>query len=155
MSQARQLALRLAAIKAVKDVVTAAEKAAKAEAADVLDPGDRKNAVTDDGASVGTITYAQPSDALRVVDESAFLAWVKQNRPSAVVESVRESDKTSILTAAQATGELPDGVDLVTRAGYITVRQSPAQVAALMAANPARVFELVTQSVPAIQEEKA
>lgn len=109
---AREHALRLTMIGAVKKFVTDLEAEAKAEAKDAFRPGDRLTSTTDDGTVVGTVSMTKQGEgAWAVVDEQAFLAWVRENRPTAIVESVRSSDQTSILGAIETTGLIPDGVD--------------------------------------------
>lgn len=134
---ARQRALELACLKAVKDRLTALDTETKAALMDGdLDPGDRKSAVLPDGTDVGTVSVAKGRAAkLKVVDERAFLAWVKKNRPTAIVEAVRSSDQDDLLAKAEESGELPDGVDLGDPgAPYVSVRQSKEQAEALVAA---------------------
>src|SRR5690348_16486127 len=105
---ARQRAVELAALKAVKDRLTALDAETKAALMDGdLDPGDRKAARLPDGTEVGTVSVSVGRAAkLKVVDERAFLAWVKVNRPSAIVEAVRSSDQEDLLAKAEKSGEL-------------------------------------------------
>jgi hypothetical protein len=113
MSAAREHARRLSVIGAVKKYLTELEAEAKAEASEHFAPGDRITATTDDGTVVGVVTMTKPGEgSWAVVDRRAFLAWVKKNRPTAIVESVRSSDEESILKGIAANGLIPDGVEL-------------------------------------------
>jgi hypothetical protein len=132
---ARTVALKLAALKAVKDHLTSEDALAKGELMDDLDPGDRKTAALPDGTKVGTVTVSQRDAAFKVTDERAFVAWVKEHRPTAIVEAVRESDQKDILERIPDTGEIPDGVELgEPGAPYVSVRQSKDEAEALVAA---------------------
>lgn len=125
------VALDLAAVKAIKDHVTTLWENLREEAAAHLEPGDKKAAKLPDGSTGASIlkTDPQPSTAWRVTDESAFLRWVKEHRPTAIVEQVRGSDRASILTGIPVYGEVPDGVTEVdtTARVNVTVTQTPAQ----------------------------
>lgn len=141
-----EIALRLAAIKAVDERLTKMWEDVRALAAEELDAGDRKAAKLPSGTTVGNVskTDPKPTTKAKVVDEAAFLKWVKKNRKSAIVERVRESDQRSILEAIDETGEIPDGVDLVESCGRpnVTVTQTEAQRDALVAAWRAGEIEL-------------
>ncbi len=125
----RAVALRLAAIAAVKKHLTGVDTATKAELLVYLDLGDRKGAVLPDGTSIGTVYVTVEGDPqVRITDSRKFLAWVKKNRPTAIIEAVRESDEKSILEEALTSGELPDGTEIGDgKASYVGVRQTEAQ----------------------------
>lgn len=132
----RQISLKLAAIAAVKKHLTALDRETKEALMDYLDPGDRKGAVLPDGTEVAAV-YVSKQGAPQVVvkNEQAFLAWVKENRPTAIVERVRESDEKSILEAALTSGELPDGCEIGDgKASYVGVKQSKEQIDAVVQA---------------------
>lgn len=128
-SGVRSVALRLAAISAVKKHLTAVDNQAKDELMGHLDPGDRKGAVLPDGTEIGTVYVTKAGGPeVKVVDERAFLAWVKENRPTGIVEYVRDSDRKSILEGALTSGELPDGTEVGDgKASYVGVRQTEPQ----------------------------
>jgi len=129
--------LRLAAIKAVKDTLTALDKATKDELLQQVRGrmGATTAALTDDTEAATVSVSLGKAPAPYVADDRAFLAWVKANRPDAIVETVRTSDQDAILKAAQATGEWPDGVELSHPGDrYVSVRQTPAQRAATVTA---------------------
>lgn len=125
------VALDLAATKAIKDHVTTLWENLRVEAGDHLEPGDKKAAKLPDGTTGASIlkTDPKPTASWKVTDEAAFLLWVKEHRPSAIVEQVRSSDTTSILGGIADTGEIPDGVEEVTSQGRptVSVTQTPAQ----------------------------
>lgn len=148
---ARQSVIVLAALKALKDHLAGLDKEEKKALLEELDPGDRKNAVIPGTkTSIGTVSVSQREGGWEVVDERAFLGWVKKNRPSGVVESVRESDQKSILTSIDETGEVPDGVMQGDDGDpYVTVRQTPAQREALIEAWRTGAIEL-PDALPAL-----
>jgi len=131
---------RLAALKAFGDHIKAETEKAKALLAQQMRRG-TVSAFVEDGdepADVGTVVVVPTRWNWDVVDEAAFTNWVKANRPTAIVESVRSSDKKSILDgvekSAKAGGDVPDGVARVKAAGYVSVKQSADQLDALLAA---------------------
>lgn len=85
-----------------------------------------------DGDRVAKVTKVTPKAKAVVNNESAFLAWVSQNRPDEVVSSVRESYKKSVLdraaftddgTAIDAdTGEVIPGLTQARGNGYVSTR---------------------------------
>lgn len=107
---ARQHAIRLAVLKAIRERIDSVDAVARDEAKEAFVAGDRVTAALDDGTVVGSVTMTNPRRGWKVADPISFLAWVIENRPSAVVQSVRESDRRAILAAIDKTGELPDGV---------------------------------------------
>lgn len=141
-----EIALRLAALKAVEEHMAVMKQDLRDLASEELDKGDRKAAKLPDGSTVGNVTKSDPKPTTKpkVIDEAAFLVWVKKHRPTAIVERVRESDQVSILAGIESTGEIPDGVDLVesTARSSVSVTQTPAQREALVAAWRAGVIEL-------------
>lgn len=131
-----QIAQELAVVKAVQDTMAAVWTGLRAEAGEHLEAGDKKAAKLPDGGTGASILKTDPkaSTSWKVTDDAAFLAWVKEHRPTAIVEQVRSSDTTSILSGIADSGEVPDGVEEVTTRGRptITVTQTPAQRAAVI-----------------------
>lgn len=117
---------------------------------DTLDPGDRKHATLSDGTDVGTISVSQTKVTAVVKNEAAFLAWVKQNRPDAVVttEVVRESDRRILLEHALRDGALLPGVEFVPGGGNLTVSVSDGQRQALAAAYQAGAIDMADLELP-------
>ena len=67
------------------------------------------------------------------MDERAFLAWVRENAPHGIVETVDPLVQKSLLArgADPHTGEVPDGIELVVGGSYLTVK--PAEGAKALA----------------------
>lgn len=129
---ARDAALQAAVMKALGTIVKDVDDRVRRDVMTVLDPGDRKSAVLPDGTKVGTVSVTEGRQGWRVVDDRAFLEWVREHRPHAIVEQVRDSDKRAILDGIRKTGEVPDGVEPTQGAPYVTVRQSDDQAAAVV-----------------------
>lgn len=124
-----QTVLELAALKALGDHIKALTERGKAKLEAQLRRGTISAFVEDgeESLDVGTVVVVPTRFDWGVVDERAFLEWVRKNRPDAIVESVRTSDKTSILTGIEKSGEVPDGVGRVRSSGYVSVKQTPKQ----------------------------
>ena len=127
----REIGQRLALLKALTDAAKTATERAKIELGE--DVGwSRLSALAvrlpdeTEGATLSLVVEDEGSPA--VIDDRAFLAWVKKHRPSAVIETVRDSDRKDILAQCATTGELPDGVGWSDpKDPYIVVRQTKAQ----------------------------
>lgn len=136
----RDLAVQAVVVKTIKDVVTTQEKATKDALADLLDVKDRKSVVLADGTDVGTVTYTQgrTASAWKVTDPTALLGWARDHQPDAVVEALAAwfTSPDNLSSLVQKSGEVPDGVEFVESTGdpYITVRQTPEQKDATLAA---------------------
>lgn len=140
---ANEVAIDLSFIKAMKDALSAAEKDAKAELQDVLARGTAYATLPELGEVGTVVVVADSGGTWQVENEALFLAWVKEHRPGAIVESVRESDKKVILAEVEKLGVLPDGVGLSDgRAGYVTVKQTPDQRDTLVQAYRERLVGL-------------
>lgn len=134
-----RLSLVLGAAKYVKDEATAVEKVAKQQLEQAMAPGDRKVAMNAEGEPVASVSRTTFSTTTKMVvnDEAALVAWLKANHDGdgvEKVERVHEWKVNDLLREATETGVLPDGVDIVetTRGGYLQVRQSDEQRAALV-----------------------
>jgi hypothetical protein len=91
----RDLNLRFAFLKAVADAIDAELKAERSAHTSTLlekwrDEGTKSFNILlpGSGAKVGTITLTEPKPSTDVVDEAAFLAWCKENRPDAIAVEV-------------------------------------------------------------------
>lgn len=136
------LLTRLAAIKVVAEALRDAEKQTKHDLMVAgLGPGDRLHARVD-GDDCGTVSMSSPSERFAVTDDRAFTRWCQENRPDAVVPTVRESDKRAILAAVPDTGEIPDGVESKLGPPTVSVRLTQDQRDALTAAIHAGAFSL-------------
>lgn len=114
MSDLPSAARRLAAIKVFENVVAAEKTGARSEVVTAATALGMKvmNILMPDGTTLGTLSITKGKKTAKVVDERAFLAWVKKNAPTEVVETVRDSYRKSLLTRIKSSGELPDGVEL-------------------------------------------
>jgi hypothetical protein len=145
MTDARQAAIRVAALKALLDKVKAAYDQARADAVAALSPGDRLHAALPDGADIGTVTVVDGKTTAKVVYPESLLEWVKVNAPDEVetVARVRESYLGALLARCEnvdgaamhaKTGELLPGVRFGTGEPYARVTQTADQLAAFVAA---------------------
>lgn len=82
----RDLVVKAAAVKAVKDAVAAAEAEVKAALERALDPGDRKVAMID-GQPAATVTFTKTSATATITNHHDFQAWVQAHHPEEI-ESV-------------------------------------------------------------------
>jgi hypothetical protein len=141
MTNPREAAVRVAALKALDDKVHAAYNQARADALAALSPGDRLHAALPDGADIGTVSVVPAKTAAAVADPAALLAWVQTNAPTEVeaVYRVRESYIGALLARCEnvdgaamhaKTGELLPGVRFETGDAYARVSQTAEQLAA-------------------------
>ena len=107
-----RLALRVAALGALRDKIAAAEKLAREELWAEMRAGDRQTAHYA-GRLIGAVTAAKGRITPMVFDPDAFASWVAENYPTEVVHKpvVRESYKAAVLAASKRAGEpcTPDG----------------------------------------------
>lgn len=79
------LALRVAALKVVADTARDAYNQARADAAAVMQRGDRLMGRSPlDGAKIGAVTKTDPKPVCRITDESALTDWVVEHYPNHV-----------------------------------------------------------------------
>jgi hypothetical protein len=107
----RDLAVKLAAIKAVKDALGKAEAITKVHLEEALDPGDRKDArLGPDDPSLGTITYSKTSAKAVVTDRAAFTAWATNAYPTEVRVPVTldADDMLAAINYARGAGQFHD-----------------------------------------------
>lgn len=107
-----QLALRVAALGALRDKVRAAEAVAREALWAEMRAGDRQTAHYA-GRLLGAVTAAKGRLTPSVSDVHAFTAWVEEMHPTEVLHNptVRESFKAAVLAATKRAGEpcAPDG----------------------------------------------
>lgn len=126
-------ALRRAVIAAhVAKVASQERKKALEELEEVMAPGDSSKPSID-GRQIGTVSVSAPQPRYQVVDEKALVAWLEWNKPDAVhkVPAPWFVAVTSLDGFIKQTGEIPDGVELVTPDPRISARVSPAQEGAI------------------------
>lgn len=125
----KENALRRAAIAAhVAKVASQEKKKALNELMEVMAPGDRSYA-TVNGEQVGAISVTTATPAYQVTDEQALVRWLERNKPDAIhrVPAPWFTAKAALDGFIKQTGEIPDGVELVTPDPRISARVSPAQ----------------------------
>jgi hypothetical protein len=121
-------AVKLAAIKAVKDAVAAAETDAKAYLTGAMDPGDRKNAVLGE-ESVGTVSYSKTSAKAVVNDRAAFTSWATDAHPEEVrVEVTLDADDVLAALLFRTGQVLDDDHAAAYDRVMAAVRDTPAKV---------------------------
>ncbi|WP_409186680.1 hypothetical protein F9C11_21565 [Amycolatopsis sp. VS8301801F10] len=82
MSDPNTVALRVAALKHLKDRIDDAYNAARAEQAEAMPKGARWPVVSPlDGVKLGTVSKSEPKVRARIADENAFGAWAAANYP--------------------------------------------------------------------------
>lgn len=112
----KDLALREAALKSLADAVAAELKTVKTEMQTELESSGASQvpAVLPDGTKVGTVSRTESKAAAQVVDDEAFLAWVRETAPSEVksrvVTEIRPAYQAALLAqmTAAGTAEIPD-----------------------------------------------
>jgi hypothetical protein len=145
MSDARQAAIRVAALKALRDKVSDAYNQARADAVAALSPGDRLHAALPDGSDIGTVSVVDGKTSAKVTNPAALLKWVQVNAPDEVeqVPQVRESYLGALLARCEnvdgaamhaKTGELLPGVRFETGDPYARVTQTHDQAEAFVSA---------------------
>lgn len=126
------IALELAMLKAIADHVRKLESIGKTSLANNVLRGMVYAQLGPE--DLATISIVSDRQVWQVVDEKKFVEWVKKNRPTAIVESVRKSDQDDLLAKIEKTGEVPDGVELGTATGYVSVKQTDEQKERLLTA---------------------
>ncbi len=111
----RTLAARLVAMRVLKDAVTAADTALRAEVQAAMLVGDRVTAALPDGTVLGHVQLTKGrtgSVSAAVEDEAALLAWVTEHRPDEVLttRTVRRSYLTHLLDSVRQHGVYLDTV---------------------------------------------
>lgn len=123
MSDLKTAARRLAALKVFEDAVKEEKAGTRTAVLDqLLELGvERLGIKMPDGTPLGTVRVSGGKEAARVVDEQAFMGWVRKNAPQELVEIVRDSYRKAVLKAVLSGGEVPDGVELAQGEPYTTV----------------------------------
>ena len=125
MSQLKADAMQVAALKTLVDEVTKYDKDIRAKLlASMQEIGAEKvSAELPDGTVVASVSLAGGKGAkAMVVDERAFLAWVKANHPTEIEERVSDAFKKRLLDELAQNGEEVPGVELGTARPYLSNR---------------------------------
>jgi hypothetical protein len=128
MSALKADAMQVAALKTLVDEIAKFDKPARAKLlADMQEIGAEKiTAELPDGTVVASVSVAGGQGVKAfVTDDRAFLAWVKDNRPTEVEERVSDAFKKRFLDDLAKTGETVPGVDLTDARPYISTRFKP------------------------------
>ena len=131
MNDAGGLAVQLIALRVLEVRVKARIGEVKAELQTSMGVGDRVKARMVDGKAVGSVTYTEGRETVRVVDARALADFVADNWPDEVIPQVRPS----FLKAVQDMflhGDAIPGLDLVTGEPYLSARPDPDAVGALV-----------------------
>lgn len=151
----REAALRAAVLKVLSDRIREEYDAARIDIhqalVDVLAESGVAGKVTVnlDGQPIATVSLTGGKPSARVVDEAAFLAWVRKTHPTEIEERVRPAFTKTVLDAGgiDGNGELADGVDVHAGTPYVSTRFTPDGRAAVAAAWQAgRLVEITGQA---------
>lgn len=125
MSELHDAALRAGVWSVVAARAKELADAAKTELA-ALEVGDTV-AGKWDGKVIAKATMTKGRERIAVTDEHAFLAWVKRNHPTEVLESVNPAYVRTLKAVNRvvidAVGEVPAGVSVEEGSPYVTVRK--------------------------------
>jgi hypothetical protein len=119
------LAVKLAVVRELENRIKELKTSLNEEFLALLEPGDAKGANLDDGVRIGKVMVVSGRVTLSVTNEAALTAWVKENHPSEIVETVRDSFKAALLNRAKDSGELIPGMDLRIGNPYVSYRAEP------------------------------
>lgn len=129
------LARTVTASKLVADEIKARGDEAKSELMEIFEAtgADRVTVTDDDGTKLATVSKGAGRTSASVVDETAFLSWVKGTYPEAIVETVDAEWKARLLKLMKDagdpvdpnTGEVVPGAAVTTGASYVSARPTP------------------------------
>lgn len=134
MTDMKHRARIVIAAKLFADEIKAQGDAAKAELLDAMAAaGAERIRVTDeDGTDLGPVSLGAGRTSAAVVDEAAFVKWVADTYPDAIVQAVSADMRLRLLNAAKKagepvdveTGEVIPGVEITQGASYVSARPS-------------------------------
>jgi hypothetical protein len=81
VSDTRQLALRLAALRVLMAEAKQLDDTARVEAKTLMAPKERASAVGPDGQLLGTVTMSSPNAKVTITDETALIGWLADRYP--------------------------------------------------------------------------
>jgi hypothetical protein len=128
----RELAFQLSAITLIADAAKEAKDRLRREFAQALDEvgADSAKAALE-GEEIAKISLIQPRTSPEVLNEKAFVDWVKSHYEFEIVESVRESFRKHVMDSVEnvdgkaiykRTGEVLDFITFNSRDAYIATR---------------------------------
>lgn len=73
---------------------------------------------------LGTVGLTAGRESIKVTDKAALLEWAKANRPDLLSYDphIAEDDVKRLIREVETTGDLPEGMDLVTGSPFASVR---------------------------------
>ena len=125
----KQDALRRAAVAShLARVASQEKKKALAELEELMGPGESAKALFE-GEEIGTVSVTRGSPRYQVVDEDALVTWLEWNKPDAVKKTAAPwfVAAANLDAFVKQTGEIPDGVEVVTPDPRISARVSSKQ----------------------------
>ena len=126
MSSKDDLVRRALAEKAILDAATALNQDTRTSLSASMKAGERQPCEID-GVDLGMVYMTKPTTSARVVDQEAFMAWVAEHAPGAIVtRTVTEVSpawvKSILAKGCTDDGEVPDGLGEVTGKPILTVK---------------------------------
>ena len=135
MKSLRDIALELAAITVIADSAKDAKEKLRAEFAQALEAvGADAAKASLDGDEIAKVSLIKPKRSAVITDDAAFLRWTKENAPTEIIESVRESYRKVLLEDIEidgndaihpTSGEILSFITIVDKAPYISTRFQP------------------------------
>lgn len=135
MRNLRDLALELAAITVIADSAKEAKEKLRNEFATALEAvgadAAKANLFGDDIAKVSLI---KPKKSAVINDDQKFLKWAKENAPTEIIETVRDSYRKLLLETIEihndeafhpSTGEALEFITIIEKSSYISTRFQP------------------------------
>lgn len=124
-----ELARKALGEKAILDAATELNIHTRDLLAQLMSRGSKITVFADDAETVdlGQVWVTNPKPAWKVTDQAAFLAWVAEHHPDAIVTQVTVSPAWTaalLKKGADADGVEPDGITLVSGKPSLTVRPS-------------------------------
>lgn len=130
----RELAIQLSAITLIADAAKEAKDRLRGEFMAALEEvgADSAKAALE-GEEIAKVSLIQPRTAAEVLNEKAFVQWVKDNYEFEIVETVRESFKKHVMESVEnvngkaiykRTGEVLDFISFNSRDAYVSTRFS-------------------------------
>lgn len=114
---------RIAALTVLKKRVDEELKTAKAAWELDARPKQRGTGMIGDRV-LGTVGLTAGRESIKVTDKAALVAWAQKNRPDLLSYDphIAEEDVKRLIREVETTGDLPDGMDLVTGSPFTSVR---------------------------------
>ncbi|MFB4320634.1 hypothetical protein [Actinomadura sp. 21ATH] len=125
MSELKELALRVAVLKALSDQVTKAGSQARAELLRQMHEAGAEKVAAElpGGRKVASVSLAGGHKVSAVVvDEAELLAWVREQRPEELEERIRPAYRRALLEELARNGEEVPGVELTLSTSYVSNR---------------------------------